>query len=221
MLRPSIRAQKMILRWHPTNLASTNVLRPRHSIHGSLPRKFSTSPSYIFQLKTMEQYPVLKRCSRDQLAEWILPSADTAESSDTTTVPQKEKIAIIDVRDSDHIGGHIKSSQHHPSSTFSTSVHTLIPSLSSYDKVIFHCALSQQRGPSAALKYIRLKKELEERKRLASSEEDELLYKNVKGENQEVYVLDGGFVEWQEKYGEDKRLTEGWKKDIWENGYDY
>ncbi|KAF3917543.1 hypothetical protein AA313_de0201333 [Arthrobotrys entomopaga] len=169
----------------------------------------------------MEPYPILKRCSREQLAEWILPPTTTTESSDATTKSQKEKIAIIDVRDSDHIGGHIKSSQHHPSTTFSTTVHSLLPTLSSYDKVIFHCALSQQRGPSAALKYIRLKQELEERKRLASSEEDELLFKNVKGQKQEVYVLDGGFVEWQEKYGEDERLTEGWRKDVWENGYDY
>lgn len=35
---------------------------------------------------------------------------------------------------------------------------------------------------------------------------------------QKVLVLKGGFTEWQEKYGEDKRLTEGYQKDIWEFG---
>ncbi len=40
-----------------------------------------------------------------------------------------------------------------------------------------------------------------------------------KGGKQEVYVLDGGFVKWQEKYGDDERLTEGWVRDIWEDGY--
>lgn len=32
---------------------------------------------------------------------------------------------------------------------------------------------------------------------------------------QEVYVLDKGFVEWQAEYGKDERLTEGWVEDIW------
>jgi hypothetical protein len=36
---------------------------------------------------------------------------------------------------------------------------------------------------------------------------------------QTVYVLDRGFVGWQEKYGEDARLTEGYRKEIWSNGY--
>lgn len=81
---------------------------------------------------------------------------------------------------------------------------------------MFHCALSQQRGPSAALRYMR------ERKRLlglpekgeGKTEETE-----AKNREQKVLVLDGGFVKWQEKYGEDKRLTEAYQKDIWEFGY--
>jgi Cdc25 family phosphatase len=36
---------------------------------------------------------------------------------------------------------------------------------------------------------------------------------------QKVYVLDGGFVEWQEKYGKDKRLTEAYVEEIWKYGY--
>lgn len=36
---------------------------------------------------------------------------------------------------------------------------------------------------------------------------------------QKVYVLDQGFVGWQEIYGEDSRLTEGYRKEIWENGF--
>jgi hypothetical protein len=39
------------------------------------------------------------------------------------------------------------------------------------------------------------------------------------GKTQRVYVLRGGFTEWQEKYGEDKALTEAYQKDIWEFGY--
>jgi Cdc25 family phosphatase len=36
---------------------------------------------------------------------------------------------------------------------------------------------------------------------------------------QKVYVLDRGFVGWQEMYGEDTRLTEGYRKEIWKDGY--
>lgn len=40
----------------------------------------------------------------------------------------------------------------------------------------------------------------------------------VKKREQKVLVLKGGFTEWQEKYGADEGLTEGWRKDIWEWG---
>jgi hypothetical protein len=36
---------------------------------------------------------------------------------------------------------------------------------------------------------------------------------------QKVYVLDRGFVGWQERFGEDTRLTEGYRKEIWKDGY--
>jgi hypothetical protein len=39
------------------------------------------------------------------------------------------------------------------------------------------------------------------------------------GKVQKVYVLDRGFVGWQERYGEDPRLTEGYRKEIWKEGY--
>ena len=77
----------------------------------------------------------------------------------------------------------------------------LIRTLRDKEKVVFHCALSQQRGPSAALRYLR------ERDATLGGEE---------GSKQEVFVLDGGFVEWQQKYGDDEKLTEAYVKDIWE-----
>ncbi|KAJ9635918.1 hypothetical protein H2199_008272 [Coniosporium tulheliwenetii] len=62
-------------------------------------------------------------------------------------------LAIIDVRDSDHIGGHIRSSTHVPSSSLDFKIPELIRTLRDKETVVFHCALSQQRGPSAALRY--------------------------------------------------------------------
>lgn len=100
----------------------------------------------------------------------------------------------------DHIGGHIKSSTWIPTSSLDVRLPELLRTLKDVEKVVFHCALSQQRGPSAALRYAR------ERERALGEEESK---------KQEVYVLEGGFVQWQEKYGDDERLTEAYVADIW------
>ncbi|KAJ6256342.1 hypothetical protein Dda_8840 [Drechslerella dactyloides] len=192
----------------------------------------------------MEVDVAVKRMSRERLAELLLQAAEAEATATAAVVPaegneegrkekkdesEKEggkskamKVAVVDVRDTDHIGGHIRSSIHSPSSVFTVTLDTLLHTLKPYDAVIFHCALSQQRGPSAAIKYLRAKRALEQQRRLASSdEEEELLYGSVKGgkDAQEVYVLDGGFVRWQEKYGEDERLTESYDKELWSMGY--
>jgi rhodanese-related sulfurtransferase len=103
----------------------------------------------------------------------------------------------------DHIGGHIKGSQNIPSRLIDIMMPTLVRQSKDKKTVVFHCALSQQRGPSAALKYLR------ERERMFPGEKD----------HQRVYVLDRGFVGWQEVYGSDERLTEGYRKDLWADGY--
>ncbi|KAJ9620551.1 Cdc25 phosphatase Ibp1 [Taxawa tesnikishii (nom. ined.)] len=116
-------------------------------------------------------------------------------------VRSKDKnLAVIDVRDSDYVGGHIAGGTNVPTHTHDYKMPELVRTLQDKDTVVFHCALSQQRGPSAALKYLRAR-EIAGRK------------------GQTVYVLDGGFVKWQETYGEDKDLTEDYQKDIWEFGY--
>ncbi|OJD14898.1 hypothetical protein ACJ73_09032 [Blastomyces percursus] len=132
----------------------------------------------------------LPRMSRDTLAAMLL------------TPTRANNLAIVDVRDSDHVGGHIFTSTWQPSATLGLHMSELINSLRDKEKVVFHCALSQERGPSAALKYIR------EREQVLGKEESA---------KQTVFVLDGGFVRWQEKYGEDQRLTQGYVKDIWED----
>lgn len=149
----------------------------------------------------------LQRMSRDTLAA-LLQATGTPST----------KVAVIDVRDSgthtstpclpttishltaDHVGGHIHSSTWVPSSTLDVRMPELVRTLKDKEKVVFHCALSQQRGPSAALRYAR------ERERVYGPEESH---------KQEVYVLEGGFVRWQEKYGKDIRLTEAYAEDIW------
>lgn len=157
---------------------------------------------------------------RDTLAARFEPPAPNAPR----TLPSST--AIIDVRDSDHIGGHIRGSTWVPSSELDFKMPELLRTLRDKDTVVFHCALSQQRGPSAALRYLREKERVQGSGGVVSEgevkEEGEGVDKEGGEEKtekkQKVYVLRGGFTEWQEKYGEDGELTEGYKKDIWEFG---
>ena len=117
----------------------------------------------------------------------------------------------------DYIGGHIKGAQNYPSHTLDATFPTLIRNLQDKQVVVFHCALSQQRGPGAALRYIREReKVLAKAKKTASAAESDEQKPVV---DQTVYVLDRGFVGWQEVYGTDERLTEGYRKELWEDGY--
>ncbi|KAH7324639.1 Rhodanese-like domain-containing protein [Stachybotrys elegans] len=138
----------------------------------------------------------LQRMTAKALSEKLLAQAATDSS-----------IAIIDVRDDDYIGGHIKGSTNMPSRQLDYTMPTLVRRLHDKKVVVFHCALSQQRGPSAALKYLRERDSI--LKALGMEKKD--------GEPQEVFVLDRGFVGWQETYGEDERLTEAYRKELWED----
>jgi rhodanese-related sulfurtransferase len=161
----------------------------------------------------------LQYISRETLAQQI-------QTSPSGTLPSTT--AVVDVRDSDHIGGHIRGSTWIPSNELDYKTADLVRTLADKDVVIFHCALSQQRGPSAALRYLREKERLMPQSRVASQgivEEggagaaEGQDKQDKQGKTQRVYVLRGGFTEWQEKYGEDKALTEAYQKDIWEFGY--
>ncbi|CAF3463177.1 hypothetical protein SNK03_011643 [Fusarium graminearum] len=153
--------------------------------------------SFFTQTRTMTTIASLKRLSAKSLSEKILQEVDATDPT----------FAVIDVRDNDYIGGHIKGSTNVPAHTLDSMMPTLVRRLKDKKTVVFHCALSQQRGPSAALKYLRERDGL-----LCSMGED------PKGESgQDVFILDQGFSGWQEVYGEDERLTEGYVKDLWEN----
>ncbi|KAI1326125.1 Rhodanese-like protein [Xylariaceae sp. FL0255] len=156
----------------------------------------------------------LERISASRLAEMLLAQASRATTTGTGTdtaaaIADSEdptRVAIVDVRDDDYIGGHIRSSMHFASQSLDATMPTLLRKLADKETVVFHCALSQQRGPAAALRYLR--------EREAASGKG-----NAGGEKkkQTVYVLDRGFVGWQEVYGNDERLTEGYRKELWED----
>jgi rhodanese-related sulfurtransferase len=151
--------------------------------------------------------------SRESLAAQIRASQSPSDTPSSATLPSN--IAIIDVRDSDHVGGHIRGSTWVPSSQLDYKMPELLRTLKDKEVVVFHCALSQQRGPGAALRFLREKEAREGLEGGKGSKEGDESKEGV-GE-QKVVVLKGGFTEWQEKYGRDERLTEGWEKKVWED----
>ncbi|KIX02383.1 uncharacterized protein Z518_08324 [Rhinocladiella mackenziei CBS 650.93] len=123
---------------------------------------------------------------------------------------EQHKIAIVDVRDSDHIGGNIKGSMWIPTNQLDVRIPELLRTLKEKEKVIFYCMLSQQRGPRAALMYARAKQ------RADAKDEGSRQENGGKMPTHEVCVLDGGFGSWQARYGEDERLTQDYQPDLWD-----
>lgn len=113
----------------------------------------------------------------------------------------------------DYIGGHIQGSLNFPSRSIDAMMPTLLRKLEGKETVVFHCALSQQRGPSVALRYLREREAMGDANKDKTSDGE----KQAQEQQQTVYILDRGFVGWQEKYGPDERLTEAYRKEIWED----
>lgn len=130
------------------------------------------------------------------------------------------KIAVVDVRDDDHLGGHIKSSQWVPVHQLDARMPELLRINKDKERVVFHCMLSQERGPRSALAYARARAsrvEKEQKEKEGGGGEDVPVV-DEKGRigGQEVCVLEGGFGRWRILYGGNETLTEGYIKDLWE-----
>ncbi|KAK1925082.1 Rhodanese-like domain-containing protein [Papiliotrema laurentii] len=110
---------------------------------------------------------------------------------------EMKRYAVVDVRDSDFAGGNIIRAINSPSETFYDSAGSLVKQLEDVPQVIFHCALSQQRGPKAARASIYA----ETRREILPSAPD-----------QEILVLRDGFTGFQQKYRDDPELVEKFNK---------
>ncbi|WWC89816.1 uncharacterized protein L201_004742 [Kwoniella dendrophila CBS 6074] len=127
-----------------------------------------------------------KYINAEQLAE-IIKSKPTSSLKD---------FAVVDVRDSDFVGGNIVSAINYPSDTFHATVDELAKKLENVPQVIFHCALSQARGPKAARIYA----------------ETRLHAFPNSSTQQEIFVLRDGFSGFQSKYRHDPELIEKFNK---------
>ncbi|KLT45155.1 Rhodanese-like protein [Cutaneotrichosporon oleaginosum] len=104
--------------------------------------------------------------------------------------------AVVDVRDDDFAGGNIVGALNYPSDTFMAKIDELVKRMEGVPKVVFHCALSQVRGPKAARRY---------------AEARQLILKDT-APAQEVLVLREGFTGFQSRYRNDQTLVEKFNK---------
>ncbi|RYP91964.1 hypothetical protein DL770_001938 [Monosporascus sp. CRB-9-2] len=189
-------------------------------------RRISTTSTNSKRMAAATTIADLERISADRLKDLILAQAQQKIEDPNSG----SKVAIVDVRDDDHVGGHIKSSLHFPSGSLDATMPTLLRQLADKDTVVFHCALSRERGPSAALRYLREREAQQAQQQQAKAEGkgvaegekgagDGNAETELKVKQQKVYVLDRGFVGWQEVYGPDETLTEAWRKELWEQSH--
>lgn len=92
---------------------------------------------------------------------------------------------VVDVRDDDFAGGNIKGAKNVPSSTIYDAVDDLVRDTKDIKKLVFHCALSQVRGPKAARIY---------------AETRQNMLQETEPNQPEVLILRDGFTQFQVKY---------------------
>ncbi|KAJ7288039.1 Rhodanese-like domain-containing protein [Mycena rebaudengoi] len=149
---------------------------------------------HLPRLRALSLMPSTKYISGDELAE-IIRNKDKVAHQD---------YLVVDVRDDDYAGGNIKNALNLPSRQFYTSVLSLVDKTADVKLVVFHCALSQVRGPKAARVY-------EETRQSVAHDKPA----------PEVVVLRNGFTEFQRKFKDDPALVENWDEETWANAEDW
>ncbi|XP_044483820.1 dual specificity phosphatase Cdc25 [Mangifera indica] len=102
-------------------------------------------------------------------------------SSQLLSLKPRPNIAVIDVRDDERsYDGHITGSLHYASSNFTDNISNLIQQVKGKDTLVFHCALSQVRGPTCA-------------RRLANYLDEKVEDTGIKN----IFILERGFNGWE------------------------
>jgi len=106
---------------------------------------------------------------------------------------------VVDVRDDDFVGGNIVGCLNKPASEFLAHVDSVVKDTKDVPLIVFHCALSQVRGPKAARIYEQTRKHM--------YGDDDVPH--------EVAVLREGFTLFQQKFKDDPALVENYKEEYW------
>ncbi|KAK0551200.1 Cdc25 phosphatase Ibp1 [Tilletia horrida] len=117
----------------------------------------------------------------------------------------RKELAIVDVRDDDFVGGSIVGAKNVPSSSFEQRVDSLVKDLVDVPKVVFHCHLSQQRGPKAARIYSDARKEAIASGALPAGP----------NQTQQVVVLRDGAAGFVRQYKDNGQLVQDYDAESW------
>ncbi|CAL1398259.1 unnamed protein product [Linum trigynum] len=162
-------------------------MKPRHVYHPASLIEMVPPRKYLCHFPLFGQ---LRRVGNRRSTAAGVPATTTAAMSRSisyitgtqlVSLKRLPNIAIIDVRDEERShDGHIAGSLHYASGSFGDRISNLVQEVKGKDTLVFHCALSQVRGPTCAR---RLANYLDELKEDAG-------IKNV-------MVLDRGFNGWE------------------------
>ncbi|PWO01443.1 Rhodanese-like protein [Tilletiopsis washingtonensis] len=150
---------------------------------------------------------------------YISGDALAARLKDAAASGSGARPAIVDVRDADFAGGHIVGARNVPSEEFHERVEGLVQSLAQQPTVVFHCSLSQQRGPAAARAYVAARSlalkqqrvdELPAAQRIGSEQGAQ----HAVG-GQEVCILRNGFSEFGKLHKNDAQLVQDYDEEAW------
>jgi rhodanese-related sulfurtransferase len=110
-------------------------------------------------------------------------------------------VIVVDTREEDRCGGHIKGSVHCPGNEFWQHVERLVQMLEAKQTVVFHCMESVMRGPRCALALDAF-----------------LCITQKEADHPRICVLKGGFDKWCRKHHANPALVDGFDDDFW--GFD-
>ncbi|CAH1452060.1 unnamed protein product [Lactuca virosa] len=88
------------------------------------------------------------------LAATMAKNVSFITGSELLSLKERSNVAIVDVRDDERsYDGHIAGSLHFASDTFQDRIPNLVQAAKGKDTLVFHCALSQVRGPKCARRF--------------------------------------------------------------------
>jgi rhodanese-related sulfurtransferase len=116
----------------------------------------------------------------------------------------KKDYMVVDVRGDDFQSGHIKGAHNSPASTFSDDVHELVNQTKDTPIVVFHYISSNNRGPRTAQVFLIAYCEIDGPMLMMMvqiyAQTRDALQTEGKDQDHEVYILQGGFKDFQAKF---------------------
>jgi Cdc25 family phosphatase len=150
--------------------------------------------SEILQLKSSSDI-------QERLKESAIPYIEQTEL-EVLLRSKRASVIVVDTREDDRCGGHVKGSLHCPGNDFAQHVERLTAMLDDGEKktVVFHCMESVMRGPRCALGF--------DSYLCISKQDAQYLHPRI-------CVLRGGFDQWCRKHYTDPQLVEVFDDEFW------